>query len=114
MIDRWPDANLERDMIADAEYLRDRIIDGPAQRLGSQVPLLLTHIRELEGVLQTETASSGNSRPDGTDALLIALYGESSAKTIGKAIGGSNARMLHDAAKRIVELQAEVQQMRGD
>jgi len=40
---------------------------------------------------------------DGTDALLTALYGESSARTIGKAVGGSQARMLFDAAAKIAE-----------
>ena len=38
---------------------------------------------------------------DGADQLLTLLYGESSAATIGKAIGGSQARMLFDAAEEI-------------
>ncbi|HTU18910.1 MAG TPA: hypothetical protein VMG10_12695 [Gemmataceae bacterium] len=41
---------------------------------------------------------------DGTDRLLTVLYGESSARTIGKAIGGSRAPMLWDAAEEIVRL----------
>lgn len=44
---------------------------------------------------------------DGTDRLLRVLYGESSARTIRHAVGGSNARMLFDAA-------AEIKKLRGD
>ena len=41
---------------------------------------------------------------DGTDRLLTVLYGESSAETIRHAIGGSESRMLGDAAELIVDL----------
>ena len=41
---------------------------------------------------------------NGTDKLLIALYGKSDSTTIGKAIGGHDAQMLHDAAKEIERL----------
>jgi hypothetical protein len=41
---------------------------------------------------------------DGTDRLLRMLYGESSARTIGKAIDGSRAPMLWDAAAEILRL----------
>lgn len=51
------------------------------------------------------------NRPDGTDRLLIALYGESSARTIGKAIGGSEAKMLHDAADLIASLKSRIAEL---
>lgn len=38
---------------------------------------------------------------DGMGQLLTALYGESSARTIRFSLGGSNARMLIDAAEII-------------
>lgn len=51
---------------------------------------------------------------DGTDQLLTVLYGESSARTIGYALGGSNARMLRDAAKCITDLRAILEELDCD
>lgn len=45
-------------------------------------------------------------RPDGTTRLGIALYGREPLPS--EFLGGSEAPMLHDAADRLVELDAEV------
>ena len=60
-----------------------------------------------EYVDMEENREVGVDRKDGTDLLLEALYGVSSAQTIGKAIGGSNAPMLRDAAQEILHLRQE-------
>lgn len=43
-------------------------------------------------------------KPDGTERLCQALYGRKAAPR--DYIGGSDAKMLHDAADRIIELAA--------
>jgi len=72
----------------DSEYERGHR-DGMAQMRGHM------------GAVDDEEANA--VRGDGTSRLLVALYGEAD---IRRALGGSEARMLHDAVDEIAKLRA--------
>ena len=78
------------------------------ERDGLKKRLLAVKAASLKDLYDSEVALLKAEPGDGCDRLLTVLYGESSAKTIGKAIGGSQAPMLHDAAARIRSLETEV------
>jgi hypothetical protein len=51
---------------------------------------------------EQELIAEDRRNGDGTHRLLMALYGRDDVSTVGKLLGGSDAKMLHDAADEIL------------